>query len=75
MIWAIVIAVIILLFALFLFQMGAHIFEDNRVFMIAIGAFFVLFLGAVVLLKVYMPKPAETADIGTVTQEVLPILK
>ncbi len=75
MVWAIVVAVIILLFAVFLFEMGARIFEDNRMFLIAIGAFFVLFIGAIILLKVYMPKLSENTDVGMVTQTILPMME
>lgn len=71
MIWAIVIAVLILLFAVFLFEIGAHVFEDDHTFKLAIGVFFALFIVAVILLKIYLPKPAENADFGTITNTII----
>jgi predicted cobalt transporter CbtA len=69
MVWGLVLAIVIALhlFGYFIYKMGGEVLEYGNHFPVAIGAFLVLFIAAVIGLKFLIPNPGA-ADIATIPQ-------
>lgn len=74
MIWAISIAILFLLFAIWFAKVGIEIIEDSDVFLIVTGVFFLLFMGVGFALTVLIHPPASSANIsGLVRSFIQPV--
>lgn len=67
MVWAIVIAVIVHLFAYFIYKMGGEIFEAGNTFKYAVFAYLAVFTAAAIGMKLLIPSPGA-ADVMAIPQ-------
>ena len=66
MLWALIIAIVLQIFAYLLYKVGQEVLEDDTHFKIAVGTFFVLFMVSGVALRFVLPSPgaSNVASIG-----------
>jgi hypothetical protein len=67
MVWALVIAIALHIFAYFLYKMGSDVLESGNHFPVACGIFVVLLIAAAVGLKFIIPNPGA-ANIAAIPQ-------
>jgi len=63
-----IVAAIVLAFGIFMYKMGAEVFEESRMFGIGVAIFFFLFISATLLFTLFGPRPEGSSDVlGLVT--------
>ncbi len=67
MVWALVIAIALHIFAYFLYKMGSDVLEAGNHFPVACGIFIVLLIAAAVGLKFIIPNPGA-ANVASIPQ-------
>ncbi|MCE9585988.1 hypothetical protein K8R04_01565 [Candidatus Uhrbacteria bacterium] len=65
MVWALVIAILVLAIAYFIYKVGSEVLEVEGSFFYVCGAFLILFVAAAIGLKFLIPVPGA-ADISTI---------
>lgn len=70
MVWALVIAAIVHLFAYLLYKIGVAVLEFGNHFLYGVGAFFVVFAVAAIGIKLLLPNPGP-ANIASVPNAIL----
>lgn len=65
--WLFVIAVLILIFSVFLYMMAVKIIENDKIFIILIGAFFLIYALGVLIMRHYIHLPPGSADVSTLS--------
>lgn len=65
--WLIVIAIGLLIFGLLLYFMGVKILENDHIFLMMIGVFFVLYVLAVIVMRHYVALPSGGADVSALS--------
>jgi len=71
MVWVLLIAGAVQLFAYWLYKVGSIVLEDEHAFHAACVAFFVIFISAAVTLSYLIPDPAANASFKSLVQSMM----
>jgi ABC-type thiamin/hydroxymethylpyrimidine transport system permease subunit len=67
MVWAIVIAVILHIFAYLIYRMAGDVLEEKALFLGVVGGFLALFFASAIALQYVIPKPGS-ANVSAIPQ-------